>query len=117
MDASTARRKSAGVRGSQTVKAKAMEKAKEKADKKWAKELGALMIERLEVKIEEAIAEGSDRALECVDEDSRFVQSMAFYDHIVPHFELLGYKLEWEYKDDYDWEERGRVTFFVTLTW
>lgn len=118
IDAKAARRRSAGVRGGQTVKARAVKNQQEKADKQRAKELGARMIERLEAKVEGAIAEGSDRAFEWAGEDSRSVQSMAFYGHIVPHFEPLGYKLDWEYKDDYvQTEEPGRVSFFVTLTW
>lgn len=120
--AKAARRRSAVVRDGQAMEAKAREKAQEIADKERAKQLGAHMIEGLEEKVEEAIARGCNRAYDWLHETDRGVMSMAFYTHIEPHFKSLdadseGYELDWEYNDDHGPDERGRVTFGVTLTW
>ncbi len=115
--AEAARRRSAGVRADQTVQARAEARERKTADEVRAKSLGAHMIEMMEKKVEKAIELGVNRAYDWTLEESRFVQSMAFYDTIFPHFEPLGYTVRWEYNDDHGPDERGRVTFGVALTW
>ncbi len=117
MDAETARVRSAGVRAGKVVQANAAARRQAQMDKDSAASLGAHMIEGLEVAISVAIFNGSTRAYNYTHENSRSIQCRAFHDHIIPHFEPLGYKLEWEYKDDYGVDEPGRVTFGVTVTW
>ena len=117
MDAKEATRRAAGFRAGHAVLARAAEKRQDQEDKVRAKELAEHMIGALEVAVDGAIFRGATRAYNYIHETSRPIQSMAFHDYIVPHFQPLGYTLDWECKDDYGVEESGRVTFGVTLTW